>query len=571
MKVKELAVAKLHKHNINDYNLSTTDIRLETYIRACYDNPDEHNAYELLAINRFLNFLGKYDFRSVEVKRFIYFYEHIPFTGKRGQSFYDMTPVQVFQIANIKGFYYPEYVDDVTGEVVKNRRLCTEALLFVPRKFGKTTQLAGFACEELLFGDDNAQVFVGANGYDQAKICFDEIRNIAKGLDPKMRRFKVNREQIFNLSAGKTSFARCLASNPDKLDGLNASLVILDEFSQSDTADLKNVLTTSMGVRENPLTMYITTASGKRETPFYEMLQHFKAILRGEAEDDTIFAHIFEPDEDDEESDMATWMKVQPHMGVTVRPDFYKNEYKNALRSAEDMQAFRNKLLNVFTSGSVDAWFTHTTIERLYADAGNLFAVQGYASVDLSVRDDFSVVTYLLHTPTRRDEHGSIIPWHSVSHYYIPSATVADHPNSELYKKWIDAGYMHEIAGETIDYRRIAEDIISSPYDIRAVGYDSYKSREFVNIMKSVVDGRRLIAVPQTYGAFTSPVESMEIAILHRQITFDRNPITAYCFANSALDEDRMENKKPIKISKNGKIDSTITNLMCIWLHNNLS
>ena len=94
-------------------------------------------------------------------------------------------------------------------------------------------------------------------------------------------------------------------------------------------SDLLNVLTTSMGVRENPLTVIITTASDVFRRPiFTKMLQGYKDVLLGEFEDDSLFAHIFEPDLDDPENEEATWRKVQPHMGVTVSMDFYRQEYK---------------------------------------------------------------------------------------------------------------------------------------------------------------------------------------------------------------------------------------------------
>ena len=84
-----------------------------------------------------------------------------------------------------------------------------------------------------------------------------------------------------------------MASNPDKLDGLNASTVILDEYSQADSAALKNVLTSSMGARLNPLRIVITNASDKQECPFIDMLKNYKAILRDELVNDAVFSHIF--------------------------------------------------------------------------------------------------------------------------------------------------------------------------------------------------------------------------------------------------------------------------------------
>ena len=346
VELKRATVARLQAINVSSYRLGLTDERLNSYVCACIDNPDKHNLYELLAISRFFHFLDKYNFRTPEVKKYIVFYENLKFSGTKGKTKYKLTPVQVFQFANILGFYH-------SGT---NRRVIRDVLLFVPRKFSKTTSVASLAIYDLLFGDANAQTYVAANSYNQAKVCFDEIRNILKALDPKLKRFTINREIIYNRIKGKTSFARCLASNPDKLDGLNASTVILDEYSQADSAALKNVLTSSMGARLNPLTVVITTASDKHTSPFVDMLKGYKAILRGELDNDAIFAHIFEPDVNDEEGDPETWRKVQPHLGVTVYEDFYKSEYQKALYSADDALEFRTKLLNIFASNSATTW-----------------------------------------------------------------------------------------------------------------------------------------------------------------------------------------------------------------------
>ena len=121
-----------------------------------------------------------------------------------------------------------------------------------------------------------------------------------------------------------------------------------------------------MGARLNPLTVVITTASDKETAPFVEMLKMYKAILRGEIENDSIFAHIFEPDIDDEEGDPATWRKVQPHMGITVYEDFYIDAYQKALYSAPDALEFRTKLLNVFAVDSTTKWIEAKQIEERF-------------------------------------------------------------------------------------------------------------------------------------------------------------------------------------------------------------
>lgn len=556
--LKKQAKETLAGIDLHKYRLEKTDSRLNVYINGVIENTDRHNLYELLSVIRFFRLMDTYIFKAVEVKKFVIFYESLQFSGLNGRTMYKLTPIQVFQFANILGFYKTE-----------EKRLIRDALLFVPRKYSKTTSVASLAIYDLLFGDANAQAFVAANNYNQAQICFSEIKDILKCLDPKFRHFKINREQVFNKIQGKTSFVRCLASNADKLDGLNASMVILDEYSQADSAALKNVLTSSMGARVNPLTVVITTASDKLESPFVDMLNLYKAVLRGEMDNDSIFAHIFEPDVDDAEDDPRTWAKVQPHLGITVQSDYYENEYRKALMNADDMVTFRTKLLNLFVQNTGKAWFTSAEIEAMARDDDDLRFLKGrpdaMVAVDLSVCDDFSAVSYTTYLKEQKT-------FHIHTDYYFPEGALENHPNKELYRKWAAAGYLRLCPGNVIDYRFIADDINRRNREqvcILGIGYDPYKSMDFVNIMSASGARKVLVPIRQTYGTFTSPVESFEIAARTGRVTFNYNPINWYCFGNAIIDEDKLENRKPIKQSQYAKIDGAITAVMTFYLFNN--
>ncbi|MCS2887977.1 hypothetical protein NXV14_12125 [Bacteroides fragilis] len=107
IQLKTATVDALRSVDINSYQLDKADIRLNTYIAGCIGNPEAHNLYELLAIRRFFYLLDKYDFRPGKVRRFIVFYEKLKFSGTKGLTRYKLTPVQVFQFANILGFYRP--------------------------------------------------------------------------------------------------------------------------------------------------------------------------------------------------------------------------------------------------------------------------------------------------------------------------------------------------------------------------------------------------------------------------------------------------------------------------------
>ena len=543
----------LARTRIERYRLTDVDSRLDAYVREVAGNPDGHNLYEQLAVARFFRMCDKYGINATEVWQFATFYESLYFPGKAGQPRYELTPVQYFQFASIFAFW------------VGDKRVVREVVLYVPRKFSKTTSTASLAIYDLLYGDANAESYTGANSSDQAKKCFDVIRNCVRKLDPKERRYAINEQTVKSKRKDRTAFAQCLTANARTKDGLNASTVIMDEFSQARSSELLTVLTTSMGVRDNPLTAIITTASDVFDGPFYEMLQGYKSVLLGEYEDDSVFAHIFEPDLDDAEDDESTWLKVHPHLGITVSLEFYRQEYKNAVRNgSEAMLAFRTKLLNLYAENEQRSWISSTLarhISKPMAIDGIKGRPDAMVAIDLSESDDFSALTMGMYDTEQKNFY-----FHTA--YFFPAGALPGHPNEKLYRTWAERGFLILTDGDVIDYRRIVEYVLWLNQFVRilGIGYDPWKSQEVINMLAASGAGNVIKGIRQTYGTFTAPVESFEHGAKTGHIFINDNPINAYCFGNAVLDSDRLENCKPVKRKQTQKIDGVITTLMCMRL-----
>lgn len=540
----------LAEADIGKYRLREVDIRIDVYVREVAGNPEGHNLFEQLAVRRFLGMCLKYGINATEVWRFFTLYENLSFPGKQGLQTYRLTPVQAFQFASIYGFW------------VGASRVVKEAVLYVPRKFSKTTSSAAFAVYDLLYGDSNAESYTGANSSDQAKKCFDVIRNCMRKLDPKGRRYVVNEQVIKSQRPDRIAFAQCLTANARTKDGLNASTVIMDEFSQARDSDLLTVLTTSMGVRDNPLTVIITTASDVFEGPFYSMLQGYKQVLLGEFEDDSVFIHIFEPDLDDKEDSEATWRKVHPHMDITVSIDFYRREYAKALRNgAEEMLAFRTKLLNVYAENQQRCWIS-STLARKISRPLHLETLRGrpdaMLAIDLSESDDFSAISVGIY-----DAQVKGFDYHTA--YFFPEGALPGHPNEKLYRMWAQQGYLKLTKGDVIDHREIVDYVLWVNRFVRilGIGYDGWHSQDCINMLGAAGAANVLTAVKQTYGNFTAPTESFEHGVKTGRIHINDNPINWYCFGNAVLDFDKLDNFKPVKRKHTQKIDGVITKLMC--------
>ena len=599
---KDAVAKELDAVDLDSYQLDTIDKRLLKYVSGVVCNPEGHNLYELLAVKKFLRLMRTYTFRASKVRKFVKLYESLKFSGMDGRRCYKLTPIQYFQFASMLGFYRWEDIGSAEGEKeyegkvqkvqdgrrYELRRLVREAILFVPRKFSKTTSTASLAVNEFLFGDMNAQAYTAANSYKQAKICFGEISKIIKQLDPKKKYFKSTRELLSwrENKFGKESFVECLTGGSDSKDGLNASLGIFDEYAQakyvkdhSEGAELYQVIASSMGVRREPMMVIITTASREEDGPFALELENAKKVLTGEYEDDTQFASLFMPDawELDGESigNPKVWRKCNPHIGITVQEGYYEQWWNKAQRSAETMLEFKTKLLNIFTSGGVKDWISRALARGLQTD----FRIdelngrpEAMVAMDLSVCDDFSVVVYNVYNRPQK----KFYLWLDC---YIPEEALKEHANRELYKVWVDNGWLKVCPGAVISQTMIVEDVLkrNRKVTILQIGYDAYKAQEVVNALSAAISAeggspdKILRAVPQTYGAFTSPVETFEMAAkgIPARVALSMNPIWPYCFGNCFLDEDKMRNKKPLKRKENLKIDAAIAGLMTFWLYNN--
>lgn len=539
--------------------------RLRKYLTSLLQG-EHHNVYEQLAGAQFFDLLKRYTYKPSATAKVVILFESLPMASADGRKYTHASESQVFEIARIYGFYR-------TAKL----RLTTDVLLFVPRKYGKTTMCAVFALEDALLGDRDAEAYISANKYDQSKICFKSVSKFAKALDAGYGNFHFTRDTIDVLLPNRESLIRCLSYAPDKLDGLKASVCIYDELSQADSMDQKNVIKTSMGTRSQPLTIDITTASAKIEGPFVEELEAYKRMLRGEIDNDRVFAHIFEPDVFDDEGDPNTWKKVNPHIGVTVRLDFYRNMWDDAKIGYENLKDFRTKLLNKFVTGEIKSWYEMEAMLPLMKpfewDAinaqldGEGDELVGVCAVDLSVRGDLSAATYMAYSYSRGR-------FYSKTQYFLPEGSINRSENRQLYADWVDKGWLTVLPGNAVDGKYIADAVAKENEHLRIlkIGYDAYKSRDFVNAMTAYGAEKVLEAVPQTMSHFTAAVGKMGLLVDREALTLDENPITPWCFCNSVLAEDGNGNCKPMKKNKSSasKIDGAITNLMCLILFGKL-
>ena len=501
-----------------------------------------------LAISRFQKDLERQDleFREDVVDGAIDFISTLKhFTGKSSGQPFILEDWQQFIVANIVGWYWKE----------SNTRRYTSSYIEVSRKQGKTALAAALCLLYLIAdGEDGAEVLLAANSKEQAKIAFDMCSTFCKGLDPKGKYLTAYRADIlFNLTNSKL---KVLAADDSKLDGFNASFGLIDEYHSAANSKVRDVIKSSMGMRENPHLCTITTAGFDKSLPCYQLRSVAVEILNHLKEDDSMFIAIYSLDEGDKWDDEKNWCKCAPNLGVTVTKKYIREQVRQAKNNPSDEVGVKTKTLNIWCDSN-SVWIPEDYIIKC-SDAIDFNSFRGescFIGVDLAATSDLTAVAYLV---VKDDKY------YFKTHYYLPETALEEKTDKELYKLWKRLGLLTITPGNVTDYDYITTDILKyrELLNIISVSYDKYNATQWA--INATEQGLPLEEYPQTLGNFNRPTKELERLILSEKAVIDNNDITRNCFRNVVLKSDYCDNVKPVKSQDKKKIDGVIAMIQAL-------
>lgn len=470
------------------------------------------------------------------------------FMGKSSGKHFKLENWQQFIIANIVGWYWKD----------GNTRRFTSSYIEVSRKNGKTALAAALCLYYLIAdGEDGAEVDLAANSKEQAKIAFEFCSSFSKQLDPKGKYLKPYRDNVqFALNNSKL---KVFAADDSKLDGFNASFGLIDEYHAAKNSKVRDVIKSSMGMRNNPHLCTITTAGFDKTLPCYKLRSTSIEILNKLKTDDSMFIAIYSLDDKDDWTDKDNWVKCTPNLNVTVTSKYIKEQVQSAINNPSEEVGVKTKTLNLWCDVA-DVWLPESYIVKASKDIHleDFRDCECYIGVDLSATSDLTAVSYLI-------EKDNI--YYFKTDYYLPESALVDKPDREIYKLWKQQGLITITAGNVTDYDYITNDIVaaSNILNIQKIGYDKWNATQWA--IHATEIGLPLEEYPQTMGNFNRPTKELERLILSGNTVIDNNEITRWCFRNVELKSDYNGNVKPNKGIKSKKIDGVIAIIQALGMY----
>ena len=269
----------------------------------------------------------------------------------------------------------------------------------LPRKNGKSQLIIALAIYHLIFETDS-QIVVSANSREQAKLVdFKKSKEYCSQLDANKKTLK----QYYNTIKFMNNELIVTASDAKRLDGLNASLVVIDELHEAKNADMYNVLKSSQGSRKNPLLIAITTAGFDSESFCYSLVEYSQKVLAGDIVDDSQFNLLYTLDEFDDYTDYKNIAKANPNLGVSVREAFIIDEIKKGIQNPIEAFNTKVKYFNIWLTAKnydeqyIDLEYVNKCFNKSITITDEKFKnCDGvYIGVDLAAISDIAAVSYM--------------------------------------------------------------------------------------------------------------------------------------------------------------------------------
>lgn len=441
-----------------------------------------------------------------------------------------LQPWQIFCIYNLVGFYQK-------GTDVRRFK---EALIFVPRKNGKTLFVAALAFAlALLERKSGSKIYIVAASQKQAAVSFEDIiytldyREMSSEF--RVRDNNAEHSVYANLGEDGSIFIEALASNPKKHDSLNSNIQIVDELHAISGQEYERIKESGKAYR-NKLCIGITTAGDDENSFGYRHMEYAIKVSNGIVNDDSMFVYLARADQDDKGEvdilDATQHQKANPSYGVTLHPEELMNEAQQAMNDPQKRKGFLSRSMNIYSTSmkayfdinefrNSDAQYTWT-LEELAR-----MPIEWYGGADLSKIKDLTA-TCLYGTYEGID----IV----ITHAFFPVTRATEKAESDsipIYD-WKDNGWLTMCNAPTILMNDVVNWFVKMRdmgFKIKQVGHDrKFAGEEYFPLMKkahfSIVDQ------PQIFWQKSQGFRHIEKAAADGRLYYLHSTAYEYCILN---------------------------------------
>lgn len=372
---------------------------------------------------------------------------------------------------------------------------------------------------------------------------------------------RANRQKLASTKKGVENFltGSLLEIRPmsiNKLQGLRCKIASIDEWLSGDVReDVIGAIEQGASKVNDYLIVSVSSEGTVRNGSGDTIKMELMSILKGEYVNDHVSIWHYKLDDVSEVNDPNMWVKANPNIGKTVSYEAYQLDVERAEKAPATRNDILAKRFGIPMEGYTYFFTYEETLPHQKRDFWNMPCALG---MDLSQGNDFCAFTFLF--PLNNERFGVKV------RSYISSNTLHKLPLAmrQKYEEFIHEGTLIVLDGSIFDmmdvYADLEAHIEKSEYDIRAVGFDPYNAKEFID--RWVAENGPFGVDKVIQGAKTESVPLGELKTLseNRLLLFDETLMT-YAMGNCIVLQDNNGNIKLSKKRYEAKIDN-VSSLM---------
>ena len=438
-----------------------------------------------------------------------------------------------------------------------------ECLLYVPRKNGKSEFAAAlivlmlYSSAGLLEGqrpEPGAEIYGAAGKRDQTKYIFEPVKHMIMQNQGLRKYAKLYTHSI---QVGDAVYLK-ISSEATTEHGGSTQLAVIDELHAQPDSELVDVLQTSMGSRDEPLSFYVTTADYEREGSICNA-KHDKAckVRDNILHDPEFLPVIYEATKDDDWTDPAVWAQANPNLGISKRLDYMKSECRKAKDEPAYENTYRRLHLNVRTEQAerllpVDRW------DACRGELPDLAGCRCWAGLDLGATRDFTAFVPVF---PLEDDRYAIKPF-----FWIPESAARKRKEKlgATYLMWERAGALRITEGDEIDYDKVEADIaeFAKHHKLEEIAADRlFQGAQIIQHLNEK-HGITTFEHGQGFLDMAIPTRTFLEYVGDRKVVHDGNPVMRWMIGNLTGKQDEAGNWKPDKKRAADKIDGAVAGIM---------
>lgn len=423
--------------------------------------------------------------------------------------------------------------------------------------------------------DAGAEIYLCATKEEQARTqTFRQCtRMVAKSPFLK-KRCKVQAKQIVvhpHDPFQPDSVIRPIGNDSDSSDGFDQSGAILDELHayQKRHKEFYERMTTAGGAREQELIWIWTTAGSDKSETWIELreiaVRTLESVETGEPINDHIFAFIACIDEDDDplsmdiESDefIEVMRKANPNMPDTPKPDYIRQQARDALNSPIGRNKFLRFHANIRVSSSVQPF--PAELLKQYAERVYRMPPLSVGGFDVGRSDDFAAWSIAW-------REGNVIRLYGKAY---TSKDRPEHLQTAQIADWVRDGCLVEHPGNQVDFASIADDIEKAhqEFNVQKWAMDESFAKLLGQELQRRLGEDTVTKFVQTYSTYNAPCRELQKEFNAGRVSPDDNPAFRWQLRNITFKADTKDQWMPDKgIGREYKIDAGIAAIMAYGL-----